>query len=183
MPDTKASALPTITVTADDYSYIVDAPGSSPGSGKALISDMVTAFASIGSYLTEASGDPITAKATPVAADKVLMLNSAASDAPVTATWTQTISALGLLTDTSGTAFSTKASPTTSDLAFQFDAAAGEAPVTSTWQQVVDGLTLVRSNITGITGADRVTNIVTLTQAEYDAIGAPSASTIYFIVG
>ncbi len=38
------------------------------------------------------------------------------------------------------------------------------------------------SNTTGITGADQVTNIVTLTQAEYDAI-TPNASTVYFIVG
>jgi len=40
----------------------------------------------------------------------------------------------------------------------------------------------VASNITGITGADQVTNMVSLTQAEYDAI-TPNASTVYFIVG
>jgi uncharacterized protein YbjQ (UPF0145 family) len=40
----------------------------------------------------------------------------------------------------------------------------------------------VASDTTGITGADRVTNMVTLTQAEYDAI-TPNASTVYFIVG
>jgi len=39
------------------------------------------------------------------------------------------------------------------------------------------------SNTTGITGADQVSNIVTLTQAEYDAIGTPSATTVYIIVG
>lgn len=41
----------------------------------------------------------------------------------------------------------------------------------------------VESDTTGITGADQVTNMVTLTQAEYDAIGTPNASTVYFIVG
>ena len=41
----------------------------------------------------------------------------------------------------------------------------------------------VTSNTTGITGADQVSNIVTLTQAEYDAIGTPSATTVYIIVG
>lgn len=41
----------------------------------------------------------------------------------------------------------------------------------------------VASDTTGITGADAVTNIVTLTQAEYDAIGTPDASTVYIIVG
>ena len=40
----------------------------------------------------------------------------------------------------------------------------------------------VESDTTGITGADQVTNIVSLTQAEYDAI-TPNASTVYFIVG
>jgi len=40
----------------------------------------------------------------------------------------------------------------------------------------------VKSDTTGITGADQVTNMVTLTQAEYDAI-TPNASTVYFIVG
>ena len=37
------------------------------------------------------------------------------------------------------------------------------------------------SDPTGITGADAVTNIVSLTQAEYDAIGTPSATTVYII--
>jgi len=37
------------------------------------------------------------------------------------------------------------------------------------------------SNISGITGADAITNMVSLTQAEYDAIGAPNATTLYYI--
>lgn len=40
-----------------------------------------------------------------------------------------------------------------------------------------------KSDITGISGADRVTNIVSLTQAEYDAIGSKSSTTLYLIVG
>ena len=40
----------------------------------------------------------------------------------------------------------------------------------------------VASNVSGITGADQVTNMVSLTQTEYDAI-TPNASTVYFIVG
>ena len=38
------------------------------------------------------------------------------------------------------------------------------------------------SNPTGVTGADQVTNVMSLTQAEYDAI-TPNASTFYIIVG
>ncbi len=39
----------------------------------------------------------------------------------------------------------------------------------------------INSNSAGIAGADQVTNIVSLTTAEYTAIGAPEASTIYYI--
>jgi len=39
----------------------------------------------------------------------------------------------------------------------------------------------VLSEPTGITGADAVTNIISLTQAEYDAIATPSATTLYVI--
>lgn len=37
------------------------------------------------------------------------------------------------------------------------------------------------SDTTGITGADAIINVVSLTQAEYDAIGSPDASTFYII--
>jgi hypothetical protein len=40
---------------------------------------------------------------------------------------------------------------------------------------------VVYSDPTGVTGADAITNMMSLTQAEYDAIGAPNASTIYVI--
>jgi hypothetical protein len=39
----------------------------------------------------------------------------------------------------------------------------------------------VVSNTTGITGADAVTNIVSLTQAEYDDIVTPDPATFYVI--
>lgn len=39
----------------------------------------------------------------------------------------------------------------------------------------------IQSNTAGIAGADVVTNIVSLTQAEYDAIVSPDASTLYII--
>jgi hypothetical protein len=41
----------------------------------------------------------------------------------------------------------------------------------------------VSSNPTGIVGADAITNMFSLTQAEYDAISTPNASTLYVIVG
>lgn len=45
------------------------------------------------------------------------------------------------------------------------------------------GATFLPSDPTGVTGADTVTNIMSLTQAEYDAIATPDASTIYIITG
>jgi len=39
----------------------------------------------------------------------------------------------------------------------------------------------VKSDVTGITGADQVTNMVSLTQAEYDAIASPDPATFYII--
>ena len=77
---------------------------------------------------------------------------------------------------------------------WSFDGAAGELTFpddtvqTTAWtgsiteSQISDFGSYVASDTTGITGADQVTNMVTLTQAEYDAI-TPNASTVYFIVG
>jgi len=39
----------------------------------------------------------------------------------------------------------------------------------------------VSSDPSGVTGADQVTNMMSLTQAEYDAIGSPDSSTFYII--
>jgi hypothetical protein len=41
----------------------------------------------------------------------------------------------------------------------------------------------VVSDPTGVSGADAITNIMSLTQAEFDAIGTPNASTLYVITG
>lgn len=40
----------------------------------------------------------------------------------------------------------------------------------------------VPSDPTGVTGADAITNMMSLTQAEYDAIVSPDAATLYVIV-
>lgn len=46
-------------------------------------------------------------------------------------------------------------------------------------QTALDGK--ISSNTTGITGADAITNAVSLTTAEYNAIATPNASTLYII--
>ncbi len=40
----------------------------------------------------------------------------------------------------------------------------------------------VKSDITDVPGASQITNIVSLTQEDYDAILAPDATTLYVIV-
>ena len=40
---------------------------------------------------------------------------------------------------------------------------------------------VVKSDTTGITGASTVSNIVTISQANYDAISSPDANTIYYV--
>ena len=57
-----------------------------------------------------------------------------------------------------------------------------QANLSITESQISDLGTYVESDTTGITGADQVTNMVSLTQAEYDAI-TPNASTVHIIVG
>ena len=64
-------------------------------------------------------------------------------------------------------------------LATQSGTFSGTSSGTNTGDQDLSGL--VQSNITGITGADAITNIVSLTEEEYDAIVTPNASTLYVI--
>lgn len=96
---------------------------------------------------------------------------------------------LGTAAATDSTAYATAAQGSTADSALQpgdVDDApvngATTAPISSNWAYDHAAIAVV-SNVTGITGADPITNIVSLTQAEYDAIGSPSATTFYVITG
>ncbi|HCA35927.1 MAG TPA: hypothetical protein DEP13_04715 [Gammaproteobacteria bacterium] len=40
---------------------------------------------------------------------------------------------------------------------------------------------LVQSDVSGVPGASSIANIISLTQAQYDAISAPDANTFYII--
>lgn len=65
--------------------------------------------------------------------------------------------------------------------------AADVAPVSKSDSSATNKVTLQKiaqlfSDNTGITGADRITNIVSLTQSEYDAL-TPDATTLYIITG
>lgn len=54
-----------------------------------------------------------------------------------------------------------------------------DKPISTATQGALD--LKVSSDTTGVTGADQVTNMISLTQAEYDAIVTKSASTFYLI--
>lgn len=56
----------------------------------------------------------------------------------------------------------------------------GEVRAT-TLQVGTNNAPVVRSDTTGVTGADVVTNIISLTQAEYNAIVTPDPATFYVI--
>jgi len=60
-------------------------------------------------------------------------------------------------------------------------ATAAQGVLAASATQPGDLALMVESDVTGVTGADAVTNIISLTQAEYDAIGTPNAATIYAI--
>lgn len=60
-------------------------------------------------------------------------------------------------------------------------ATAAQGALADTALQAADITDLVESDPTGVTGADAITNIMSLTQAEYDAIGSPDAATLYVI--
>jgi len=61
-------------------------------------------------------------------------------------------------------------------------AAATDSTAYATAAQGAKADTSVQSLIAGITGADVITNMVSLTQAEYDAL-TPDADTLYIIAG
>lgn len=55
---------------------------------------------------------------------------------------------------------------------------------TDTWQnKTLSDVNAVGSNISGLTGATQLTNLVQITQAGYNAIVTPDANTLYVIVG
>lgn len=66
------------------------------------------------------------------------------------------------------------------DAGITYDASNGQLNTTLAPTVNATG-TLVNSDGTGVTGADKVSNIMSLTAAEYAAIGAPNASTLYII--
>lgn len=62
-------------------------------------------------------------------------------------------------------------------------ATAAQGALADTATQPADIALMVESDVTGVTGADAITNVISLTQAEYDAIGTPDAATLYVITG
>lgn len=68
-------------------------------------------------------------------------------------------------------------SPAAADIA-----AVSKGDASATHKVTLQKIAQLFSDNTGITGADRITNIVSLTQAEYDAL-TPQPTTLYVIIG
>lgn len=90
------------------------------------------------------------------------------------------------MADVKISALAANASPAAADVAPVSDAA-GTVTNKVTLQAIADladpaTIGAVASDPTGVTGADAITNVMSLTQAEYDAI-TPDASTLYVIQG
>ena len=81
------------------------------------------------------------------------------------------------MADVKISALSANASPAAADVAPVSDAAG-----TVTNKVTLQNIARRFSDPTGVTGADAITNVMSLTQAEYDAI-TPDASTLYVIQG
>ncbi len=104
----------------------------------------------------------VSAKTTPVDADTLGLIDSAASNALKKVTWASVKATLKAYLDT----------------LYATSTQGGKA---DTAVQPADIAKMVESDTTGITGADAITNMVSLTAAEYAAIGSPSATTFYVI--
>ena len=117
--------------------------------------------------LTIADGAVTNAKAANMATATIKGRTSAGTGDPedLTPAQARTVMELGTAATTAATAYAT----------------AAQGTLAGTATQPGDIALMVESDVTGVTGADAITNIMRLTQAEYDAIVTPDASTIYAI--
>ena len=81
------------------------------------------------------------------------------------------------MADTKISELTSNASPVAADIA-----AVSKSDASATNKVTLQKIAQLFSDNTGITGADRITNIVSLTQSEYDAL-TPDATTLYIITG
>ena len=81
------------------------------------------------------------------------------------------------MADTKISELTANTSPVAADIA-----AVSKSDASATNKVTLQKIAQLFSDNTGITGADRITNIVSLTQSEYDAL-TPDATTLYIITG
>jgi len=117
--------------------------------------------------LTIANDAVTNAKAANMATATIKGRTSAGTGDPedLTPAQARTVMELGTAATTASTAYAT----------------AAQGTLAGTATQPADIALMVESDVTGVTGADAVTNIMSLTQAEYDDIVTPNSSTLYAI--
>ena len=82
------------------------------------------------------------------------------------------------MADTKISELTANSSPAAADVA-----AVSNSGATATNKVTLQNIARLFSDNTGITGADKVTNIVSLTQTEYDNLSSYDATTVYIIKG
>ena len=81
------------------------------------------------------------------------------------------------MADTKISELTANTSPVAADIA-----AVSKSDASATNKVTLQKIAQLFSDNTGITGADRITNIVSLTQSEYDAL-TPVSTVLYIIIG
>ena len=171
MADTALSALTaTTTLASGDLIYVVDGGSSRKIDWDDVVAQLAAATKALTNTTIDANGtgNSVTNIET---ADLAAGSKSGADATVVTGT---------AGTDGNLVAWNADGDAVDSGSAVSDFATAAQGALADTATQPADITNMVESDPTGVTGADAITNIMSLTQAEYDAI-TPDAATLYVI--
>lgn len=113
------------------------------------------------SWVNQAVTRPSTNKTTPVAADSILLFDSASSNSPVYSTWTQTLNALNIVTASANGILVRTAAGTYTSRTMAASATAGQQGVVITNGDGVAGAPTVGLSISGLTaGTPNATTVI-----------------------
>ena len=171
MADTALSALTaTTTLASGDLLYVVDGGNSRKIDWDNVVSQLSAATKTLTNTTLDANGTGNSisnietadlASGSKSGADATVVTGTAGTDGNLVS-W-----------NADGDAVDSGSAP--SDFA-----TAAQGALADTATQPADIANMVESDVTGVTGADAITNVISLTQAEYDAI-TPDAATLYVI--
>lgn len=163
---------------------IDDAVGVAKGTGTGVVvktgsgAGVKRTIAGTTNQITVSNGDGVSGNPT-IALATAVTTSLSNADSAVQPGDLATVATTGAYSDLTGLpTLGTAAATNSTDYA-----TAAQGLLADTAVQPADVSLMVESDVTGVTGADPVFNIISLTQAEYDAIVSPSATTLYVITG